>query len=408
MFLLFSQLQIVTVSLTATSSTSTAYKALCEDGLQSFPNVQLTGAQLIPPGQFCVIQNIENVSIAGIGVSPTTVNCTGPRGFAFYNISSLSLIQLRFRNCGDQLSDRSSMWDNSSKYFCIKQSQNVVLYFSHCSNVVIDRVTIEEQYRGIAIAVFNVFQSAKLSEVTIDGSMQDCPLQSTNYSTCSGNGIAIYQYDSSLIESSSFSNVSKIELKDITITNTKSIYDHHLCLNELLGVQKAPLQSSPGITMVFTQKGFQTHVNISASRIADTWGQVGSGVIITFIDTQLQSNVTISDMLLSNNQMCSTDSQCSGNALQVVLHFFDKMVDNYNLLQERNWHAVNVANTIISNQTDNAAVYVSITEQSPIVVKVVFQDVLFTHCESYDRGVCLLAEALYGYADQGTYLQIEL
>ena len=283
MFLLFSQLQIVTVSLTATSSTSTAYKALCEDGLQSFPNVQLTGEQLIPPGQFCVIQNIENVSIAGIGVSPTTVNCTGPRGFAFYNISSLSLSQLRFRNCGDKLSDRVSMWDNSSKYFYIEQSQSVILYISHCSNVVIDRVTIDGQYQGIGIAVFNVLQSVELSEVTIDGSMQDCPLQSTNYSTCSGNGITIYQYDSSLIESSSFSNVSKIELKDITITNTKSIYDHHLCLNELLGVQKVPLQSSPGITMVFTQKGFQTHVNISASRIADTRGQVGSGVIITCI-----------------------------------------------------------------------------------------------------------------------------
>ena len=77
--------------------------------------------------------------------------------------------------------------------------------------------------------------------------------------------------------------------------------------------------------------------------------------------------------------------------MQVVLHFFDRMVDSYNLLQERNWHAVNVANTTISNQTDNAVVYVSITEQSPIVVKVAFQNVLFTHCESYDRGVCLLA-----------------
>ena len=168
MLLLFSQLQMVTV--TAISNTSTAYKALCEDGLQSFPKVQLAGEQLIPPGQFCVVQNIKNVSIAGIGAS-TTVNCTGPRGFAFYNISSLSLSQLRFCNCGDQLSDRVSMWENSSKYFYIEQSQNIVLYFSHCSNVVIDRVTIDRQYRGIGIAVFNVLQSVELSKVYIDGSI---------------------------------------------------------------------------------------------------------------------------------------------------------------------------------------------------------------------------------------------
>ena len=187
MLLLFSQLQMVTV--TATSNTSTVYKTLCEDGLQSLPKVQLAGEQLIPPGQFCVVQNIKNVSIAGISVSPTTVNCTGPRGFAFYNISSLSLSQLRFCNCGDQLSDRVSMWENSSKYFYIEQSQNVVLYFSHCSNVVIDRVTIDGLYQGISIAVFNVLQSVELSKVYIDGSMQDCSLQSTNYSTCSGNGI---------------------------------------------------------------------------------------------------------------------------------------------------------------------------------------------------------------------------
>ena len=132
MLLLFSLLQIATV--TATSNTSTFYKALCENGLQSFPEIQLAGEQLIPPGQFCVVQNIENVSIAGIGTSPVTVNCTGPRGFAFYNIASLSLSQLWFSNCGDKLSDRVSMWDNSSKYFYIGQSQNVVLYFSHCSN----------------------------------------------------------------------------------------------------------------------------------------------------------------------------------------------------------------------------------------------------------------------------------
>ena len=74
------------------------------------------------------------------------------------------------------------------------------------------------------------------------------------------------------------------------------------------------------------------------------------------------------------------------------------MFDNsyYNLLHERNWYAVNVANTIILNQADNVctAVYVSIAEQSPIVVKIVFKNLSFTHCESYDRVVCLLTEAL--------------
>ena len=40
-------------------------------------------------------------------------------------------------------------------------------------------------------------------------------------------------------------------------------------------------------------------------------GQVGSGILVTFIDTQLCSYVTISGMLLIN----LTGSQCSSDAL---------------------------------------------------------------------------------------------
>ena len=49
------------------------------------------------------------------------------------------------------------------------------------------------------------------------------------------------------------------------------------------------------------------------------------------------------------------------------------------------------------------------TEQSPVVVVITFQNVSFIDCQSNDRGVCVLAEALYE-ADlrKNTYLQVEL
>ena len=103
----------------------------------------------------------------------------------------------------------------------VERSQSIVLYFSHCSNIVIAHVTIDRVFHNVQL--YNICSHCRWV----------CALGSTNYSTCSGNSIVLYQYDSNLAKSSYFLNKSRIELTDITVTNNKSIYDQHLCLNDL-------------------------------------------------------------------------------------------------------------------------------------------------------------------------------
>ena len=171
-----------------------------------------------------------------------------------------------------------------------------------------------------------------------------------------------------------------------------------------LGSDNTPIQSAAGLTMIFTQNQFHTDVDVSDSTVTDTFGQIGSGILATFIDTQNFSTVTLSNVTLIGNNL-ALESSCSGNALQIVIHYFNSSKIH---VERQKWRPIAVANTNISNQSSNAAVFVSVTEQSPVVVVITFQNVSFIDCQSNDRGVCMLAEALYGQADQNTYLQVEL
>ena len=162
----------------------------------------------------------------------------------------------------------------------------MVLYFSNCSNVNLESISIEGRYQGFAIVLANVFQSIKLTSIVIDGSMQNCSTSIAS-AVCVGNGIVIYQHNN-LNQLSSHNLSSSIELSNINIVATKSTYFHDkpLCLNMFLGSDNTPLQSAAGLTMIFTQNQFHTDVDVSDSTVTDTCGQIGSGILATFIDTQ--------------------------------------------------------------------------------------------------------------------------
>ena len=210
---------------------------------------------------------------------------------------------------------------------------------------------------------------------------------------CVGNGIVIYQHNN-LYQLSAHNLSSSIELSNINVVATKSTYfnDKPLCLNMFLGSDNTPLQSAAGLTMIFTQNQFHTDVDVSDSNVTDTFGQIGSGILATFIDTQNFSTVTLSNITLIGNNL-ALESSCSGNALQIVIHYFNSCKIH---VERQKWRPIAVANTNILNQSSNAAVFVSVTEQSPVVVVITFQNVSFIDCQSNDRGVCMLAEALYG------------
>ena len=399
---------LVSLVYAATASSSSFNNLLCENKLESDSSNILSGEQTIGPGQLCLVKNKWNITIEGTNDN-TLVNCTGPRSFGFVNMTNFNLRQFQFRHCGGRLTSEAVENDNSSseKYFFFSQGQKVVLYFSNCFNVAIEGISFEGRYQGFAIVLANVFQKIELISITIDGSMQNCNINDdiiTSSTACEGNGIVIYQHNKDLDQQSPHSLSSDIELIDISVVATKSTYfqDKTLCLNMLLGSNSSPIQSAAGITMIFTQNQFHTNISISDSIITDTFGQIGSGILATFIDTQNFSTIELSNITLINNDL-EIESECSGNSLQIIIHYFDSSKTT----QEK-WTPVIVSNSTISNQTANAAVFISVTEQSPVVVHISFENVSFHDCKGNDRGVCMLAEALYGEADENTFLQVVL
>ena len=177
--------------------------------------------QTISPGQLCLVKNKNNITI--VGGDRTVVNCNGPRGFGFVDVSDLVLRKIQFRHCGGLLTNEAVENDNSSSYFFFSPHQNVVLYFSNCSNVNLEGISIEGRYQGFAIVLANVFQSIKLTSIAIDGSMQNCSTSIAS-AVCVGNGIVIYQHNN-LYQLSSHNLSSSIELSNI---NRHSSYQKHL------------------------------------------------------------------------------------------------------------------------------------------------------------------------------------
>ena len=111
--------------------------------------------------------------------------------------------------------------------------------------------------------------------------MQNCSTSIAS-AVCVGNGIVIYQHNN-LYQLSAHNLSSSIELSNINVVATKSTYfnDKPLCLNMFLGSDNTPLQSTAGLTMILTHK--TNSYNVEDSTITDTCGQIGSGILATFI-----------------------------------------------------------------------------------------------------------------------------
>ena len=90
----------------------------------------------IPPGFFCLVENITGLTIYGDSSdNPAVVKCNSTshhmRGFGFFNITNLSISNIVVENCGGVIDQDATKYINSS-FFYFQTGQRAVFLFNHC------------------------------------------------------------------------------------------------------------------------------------------------------------------------------------------------------------------------------------------------------------------------------------
>ena len=210
------------------TSNMTLLDLLCRSGPSNDTTYELMfSAQpfIISPGDFCVVENIYNVTIQGSSQTteqPVVVKCLSEetfglsRGFAFINAHRLSLANIAFKDCGALLTEEVLGKGNSSLLY-FDNGEAAVFVFNNCCDLILSYVHVTN-YIGRAVVGIDVVGDSFLDSVVISNNTvvhQNCQL---GFNTCKGSGLVWLYTDTTDYAAGTSST-------DLTISNSK-FYDN--------------------------------------------------------------------------------------------------------------------------------------------------------------------------------------
>ena len=154
---------VLTIDASAAPETNSSLQYhLCGLGnreLDSDTTLQLSGGvHHLEEGSFCLLQDLENITIQGQQIQPRTViYCHSEtemrRGIAFFNISSLHLSHLKIINCGREVPTGLPGHVNNT-FAYLGSLQKAVMIITHPINVIVESVRFD-RCLGFAMLFIN-------------------------------------------------------------------------------------------------------------------------------------------------------------------------------------------------------------------------------------------------------------
>ncbi len=268
------------------NSTDSIEFYFCRNGLKSgmtiglLPFIEYT----ITLNQFCMVQNVTNVTIKSTSADQASIVCNGTTGFAFFNVSNLHFENLKFVGCGGEIRlplHIESITNKSNVY--IGPYQQVVLLFTHCQNVVTTLVNITGEYKGIAMLFMNTYgtdgTSIRNVNVANKYTCQGNTVSSFDFS-CAGGGIVFVYTDVLVpldmhhvrldISNSIFSKNSQLFSKDVNVLNFFS-----------RSYLKTPILSAAGLTFIIASNTYAVHIKLDSIKIFETYNtHIGAMLVV--------------------------------------------------------------------------------------------------------------------------------
>ena len=298
---------------------------------------------VIPSKQlFCVVQDKWNVTLQSSSEKEVAViRCDGDNvtqsGFGFVGVSSLTVRNVRFENCGGIIRNSTFVSSNTSPENKIENMQHAVLFLSNCTNVQVENVIIDS-YRGYAIFAVNVFGEVRIRRSNITNSfafMKQMMSSSRNDLIESGSGILFHFNDKAEENSTALLN-SRIHITNFTtITNNFNIYPEPL-LRSIRAVRlqnqerNFPIPGAGGLSVHFEQHKFRVELFVEDTEISNNGGSVSGGIQVFSRNTIDNADVKFNRCIFRNNTVHDFSGYIGGGGLQLIFiySYFDLSVVN--------------------------------------------------------------------------------
>ena len=242
------------------------------------------------------------------------------RGFVFFN-SKVTLVRLVFKNCGTYLITIQDTLithylNGSSLHY--NSSHAATLVFVHCQ-VNITQVNIYSSY-GFAMIGVNL-QTSVLSFMNVRKS-------TGNNTVAAGSGLILHFMDNDdmmdLSNEISY-NVSFLHCDfgyNVHFSNLECpLIDHYMYSKDA----EHPIINAAGLTILYTQTHFKSHVQVNDSKFIWNWGSVaGAMLILHYInDTGVTGSTIIENANFTKNINLGS---CHGAGL--AFYWYDRSHDN--------------------------------------------------------------------------------
>ena len=368
--------------------------------------VEIEGGQshtLFEGPMFCLVSNLNNVTIRSSTSEQVTLRCPGSlpcsqTGFGFYNMSNLSLENIRIDNCGSVvdkllLEDRpgvSAFGANQQAVITISMSTNVHLLNIDITNYLgyaIIGHTVLGEYRIDGLHVRNSYAFNELSDDTF--------LESNDW-LLSGSGLILRYIDTDMIENN---DKVTIVISDVKMANNRNLLPYK-SLSELqtlelfsrqTGYAHIPCGGSGVIHVGFSSTQYDIDFTLQRANVTDNFGTIGGGIALAHVNSNLRSKVTIKDSHINHN----TNYYTSGSGIQLYYGFNSSFAE---LDYSQRVHNVFVINSVIQNNFSptNGGGFSAVVELQILAdITLWFINTTFKQNVAQQYGDCLLFQKDY-------------
>ena len=306
---------------------------------------ELTSSQpyTIPQGDFCVIENISDVTISGSNrTTPTVIKCLESNfstrgGFAFRNVHNLTLTNIAFEDCGAILTEEVLGEGNSSLLY-FDPGEAAVLVCNSCCDFNLLNVHITS-YIGRAIVGIDVFGRPRLESVVVSDNTalhQNCE---TKFGTCKGSGI-VWLYtnttdrECTCAEKTEFTIINSVFSKNTgyagrvqdAVSCADTLADSFFASNASFEPTSVP---SVGAMSLLHQQYSPVAVKIFNSNFTSNRGVCFGAILAIYLSEAAYNSLHFSGSTFSNNSQVLPSGAFRGRYFGSTVTLYMKYLGNY-------------------------------------------------------------------------------
>ena len=376
--------------------------------LDSDTTLQLSGGvHHLEEGSYCLLQNLENITIQGQQTQPRTVIYCGHsetemrRGIAFFNISSLQLSHLEIINCGREVpTGLPGHLNNSFAY--LGPLQKVVMIVTHSTNVIVDSVSFDKCF-GFAMLFINPLGQTEISNTLLTGtnspSISECaqPLERRDM-LCSGSGFVFIFNDTDITEELGRGRNFTVFLTIINcyfFNNTNMVPTYFVeeivrTLSAGYATKGLPMNGGFSIALAMAQKSYFVYSKFINTVIFSNTGNAANFLIL-YYNTVHVSKTVLDGVVFKYNNAVGINAR--GGGIAIIGAFLQDSLASFQCSPENIFDLVDIvrSNFSCNSAFEGGGIFFYTTLQNVSDVRILVRDTTFTD------NVAFLGSAMYAF-----------